>query len=355
MRRSVLIISLLLGFALSGLSQNLSYSQFYMNKMYINPSYAGLDNALNLSVHHRNQWLGVGEGNQFNASSISMDYGLAPQRKGPGAGLGFGLMYNRSEAGISNYRTNELSFTLASDAPRIGDEKRGFMAQFPFGVQVGFVNQKYDWSELIFSDQIDPVLGYVIPNNSSPADFNVTPDNTFMDIGFGGMAGIKFGDRRHPNFVSAGAAYHKYIRINDDYVGDYNMPSRITAHILYQKPINESTAIAPGVMYEKQGDLETLIIGSQVHFMKNFIAGMWFRNKNLSMKNYNYADLVLSFGWQYNNLTVGYSYDVTVSDLSHQNTTGTHEIAINFRLYDDKQRILNQRRSNTHCFFNNLQ
>ena len=35
------------------------YSQYFSNQMAINPAYAGADDALSISLIHRNQWTGV--------------------------------------------------------------------------------------------------------------------------------------------------------------------------------------------------------------------------------------------------------------------------------------------------------
>ena len=335
--------------------QDMDFSQFYHNKTLINPAYTGLQKSLNIAGVHRNQWLGVGEGNLFQSTAVVVDYGLSEKSSGKyGSGLGTGLIYKHSITGSSFYTTDKIRLNLSSDAPRIGKEKHGFMAQFPVGISLGYIRQKYDYHNLIFSDQLDPVLGVTGNGAGFPADIQDQASQQYLNVGFGGMFGVKLHkNNQQPVYFSLGFSYNRFFQISENIDEDYRLPNKWSIHTFYHQPINK-TMLSSGIIYQKQGTLQQLIMGSEFMPGERLSIGFWLRNKDYSLNFRNYSDLIFSLSYHYNQFVFGYSYDMTVSRLSNSSSRGTHEISLKVHLYNDQQRRINKRRENTTCFFHSM-
>lgn len=336
----------------SAQSQELNYSQFYHNKTMINPAYTGLTKQLSLTGLHRNQWMGIGDHNLFKSNAIIADYGLSEKSSGNyGSGLGLGLVYDQSTVGSSNYRTNQIRFNISSDAAKIGKERYGFMAQLPVGISIGYIKQQYDISSLIFSDQLDPVLGFVNPGTVNPELMSQNL-NQMLDIGAGGMFGIKLRKKNHQTtYISLGYSYNKYIQLNND--SEYSYPDKWSFHGFYHQPI-ETYMLSSGIIYQSRGDLKNFIIGTELSTEYNLGFGVWMRNQRHILDMSNYSDIIFDISYRHNQFVFGYSYDMSISSLSNKSSKGTHEISLKINFYDDKTRVKNQRRKNNTCFFQGL-
>jgi hypothetical protein len=136
---------------------------------------------------------------------------------------------------------------------------------------------------------------------------------------------------------------------------DYSMPTKHTVHGLFHAPLGDQMVIAPGFIYEQQKNLATATIGSQIYLNKDFLGGIWLRNRDFRLKGSNFTDLIVNLVYSFDRVMIGYSYDLTISSLGIGNTFGTHEVTLHVRLYNSNQRFINQRRSNSRCFFEGYQ
>ncbi len=79
--------------------------------------------------------------------------------------------------------------------------------------------------------------------------------------------------------------------------------------------------IAPNILYQQQGDFHQLNAGVYIIRLP-IVLGTWFRH------NFENADAVIVLvGINYQNLKIGYSYDITLSKLK-SNTGGAHEVSL---------------------------
>jgi type IX secretion system PorP/SprF family membrane protein len=81
--------------------QDITFSQFYSNPLYLNPAFAGSLNVPRLAVQHRNQWPAFGDA--FKTTTAAFDF---PVRKLQG-GLGFYLLNDEQAAG--SYRSLQFN------------------------------------------------------------------------------------------------------------------------------------------------------------------------------------------------------------------------------------------------------
>ena len=147
-------------------AQDPSFSQFYANRVYLNPGFVGLESGLTVSGVSRIQWLNVDRG--FKT------YGFTLETQLPHVRLGLGLHVLSNTEGIGNLSTNQGGLVLSYTIP-------GERDNIHFGMEARLVQKSIDWDQLIFSDQIDPIYGVVNATNLIPAHDNVL----YGDFDFG--------------------------------------------------------------------------------------------------------------------------------------------------------------------------
>jgi len=313
------------------LSQDISYSQFFNNKMYYNPAYAGDSKGMQAGMNYRNQWNKLAS--DFNNYMFSLDFS---EPNLPGAG-GLGIMFQSDFDGIGNIKTT--SATLVTSV-KIQTSKNFLMR---FGLNVGFARKSMNWDNLLFSDQIDPRYGRVNPSSFQQPDYNTI---TYPDVGAGllfkysketsytnhllGTLALSFQHLSTPNI----SFYHAEAKLPVKFVvmGDVLIHNQSGNISKYGRP-DSRLKINPAFMYEQQGKNSNFSIG--VNAYKSFLyAGMWLRSQTYTIENI--KDLVLMVG---TSIPIGndariklrYSYDYILTDMRRY-AGATHEISIIYEL-----------------------
>jgi type IX secretion system PorP/SprF family membrane protein len=137
MKLFILILFMLLTTPLLA-QQDPLYSQYMLNPLLINPSYAGLNNNFNGMVGYRTQWTGLeGQPKTLNASAHTS---LTNNK------IGIGILFVNDKVGnISNTETN------VSVAYKLQFKE----SLFSFGMQAGIQSFRVDNSEINLFDQDD--------------------------------------------------------------------------------------------------------------------------------------------------------------------------------------------------------
>jgi hypothetical protein len=90
--------------------------------------------------------------------------------------------------------------------------------------------------------------------------------------------------------------------------------------------------ISPNIIYDYQNKFQKLNLGLYLDWSP-FIVGTWFRHtiNNPESGFFDAFDaVVLLFGVQWEKLKIGYSYDITVSNLTNA-SGGAHEISASYQ------------------------
>ena len=173
-RRAMLIASLWLAVLVSfttirsAYAQDPSFSQFYANRVYLNPAFVGLESGITVSGVARMQWINVDHG--FKT------YGATVETQLPFVRTGIGLHVMSDEEGIAGLKTNQAGLVFSYVIP-------GQNSNIHFGMEGRLVQKSIDWDKLIFSDQIDPVYGVFQGSSMVPVLDNVM----YGDFDFGVM------------------------------------------------------------------------------------------------------------------------------------------------------------------------
>ena len=336
--------------ALGANAQDPTFSQFYLNKTYLNPAYAGHTKDLGVGFQSRYQWTGVP--GMFNTTTAHMNIGNA------GTGMGYGLQLYNNVEGEGRLRTQtaamQASYNTAGRFGRqLGKKLRGRKYILSFGLQ-GAVSQKsIDYTKFTFTDQLDPYDGIVQNRTALPQGGDVS--NIIIDV----SAGIRYRfevDRRG-SYVSLGAAMFHMNKPQESFYGyEAYLQPRYTGHMFYhfqtKKFVNNPSYLSIGYVVDKQQVLQTNTIYIAKDLVKYFTLGFAFRRMNIIQFDHNNDSFITQFTFSKDNLTVGYSYDVTVSSLGAFNTYGTHELGIIYVISGTELKR-RKKRTDRHndCFF----
>lgn len=312
-RNGLVLFLLLITYGLN--AQDPIYSQFYAAPLQINPAFAGTTFGPRIGLNYRNQWPSINQ--------AYVTYGLSYEHPIDELNSGLGIMIQNDVAGNGIYKTFSASGIYAYNL-RLG---RNFYAAL--GIEVSYSQQRLDWNQLIFLDQLDPFEGFD-PTNPLISD-ELTPDNLSQELFDVGTGMLLIG----PSFYGGFSIKHlttpneTYLDVNSNI--DNGLPMRITIHggteiDLKSNIRGEESFISPSIMYIKQGDFGQINAGSYFK-MGIFFAGVWYRHA------FSNGDaLIFLAGYQKGIYKFGYSYDWTVSNGLIGRTGGSHEASfiVNF-------------------------
>jgi len=315
----VLSFILLVSWGLSQ-AQDAQFSQFYANPLYLNPALAGATECGRVGLNYRNQW--------HSFSNAYVTYNVAYDQSLPGINSGFGILVMSDRQGDGALTRTSASL-IYSYKLKVSDP-----ILISFGVKGGYYMERLEWDKLIFADQINPTTGEI----DNPTLENRPPKDNISVVDF--SAGLVMG---YYDEWFIGVAVDHLTQPNLSFYDDPNskLPMKITAHggvtiNLSQGMLGnddpDDFVLQPNILYMQQGDFHQLNAGLYLK-KKPLVVGAWFRH------NFQNPDAFIALvGLSLNHLRIGYSYDVTVSQLS--GSGGSHEVSLawDFCIYSEAKR-----------------
>lgn len=304
MRRKSYVLILIVLSVLAKAQDN-HYSQFYANKIYLNPAFAGTNVCPRVILGFRDQWPGVT--GEYVSYTASYDQSVN--------GIGIGLLFNGDDAGRGILKTNNVSAVISPKVRVFQD----FILSF--AVEAGVVQKKLDHSTLLFPGQLStngPIPG--VPQEIQNDLSVLRPD-------------ISTGVLMYSKNLYAGYAMHHVMEPNIALIDpSSNAPlyRRHTAHLganfhLYEKDPKKrkmglGPKLSPQIIFQQQGPAREVNLG--MYYTQNkFTTGFYYRNEDA---------LVMLFGVQSRKFTFGFSYDITLSKLAN-NTMGAVELSTSYK------------------------
>ena len=311
-------ITLILLFAVAGMqgvnAQDVGFSQFYANPLYLNPAFAGSKVAPRIALSYRAQWPGLVSA--FSTVSASYDQYINDMHGGIGAIL---LSDRQGDHGMLN--TNMLA-AMYSFRFQLHEDIFVNLA-----LQAGVVNMNLNWDPNImrWPDQIDANCGWINLTSATP------PDNRskfYPDFAAGAMI---YGPAWY-----AGFAAHHLNQPSQGFYAEDRVPMKFTANAgglinLSEERRRQSSlglgtpVISPNFIYQYQGGFHYFNYGLCLDWMP-FLVGAWFRHSTTNVDAF-----IFMVGAQHDHFKIGYSYDVTLSEMGNS-TLGSHELTVGILL-----------------------
>ena len=331
LRRIIPLWIIVVVVALSGVAQDMHFSQFNQAPLYANPAFTGaFVGDQRVILNYKDQWRSIGV--PYRTAAISLDAGLF-KRKWKTAYLGAGLAVFNDRAGDTKFGLTQVNLS-ASGIVYINDKNH-----LSLGLQGGYAQRSVDkdamrWDEQFNGDYYDQSLasgestvfepyGFgdlsagFLWNFSAPAS-NVVKNNPLK-----WNVGVAFFHLNKPKqkFYSTNrdVLYAKMVVHGGGYVG--------LAHT--------KLALLPSIFYQRQGKSDELDIGMMVRFQLKEESKLTGLIKETAIRiggYYRLQDAVIpAFIIEFANFALGVSYDFNVSTLSAaSNAQGGIEISLKY-------------------------
>ena len=298
-----LMFLLLLGFGHNTIGQDVLFSQFYKNPIYINPALTALQECGRAYFNYRNTSIGPLD-QRFYALAFDIPF--------IESNSGLGAMFQWQEDGLK--RTGTFGFQFSR---KVSITENLFLTM---GMEAGGIFRTWNQSDIRLPSDID---------NSSGGGTGVTPPSTLIyDLAAG--AGVNYKQHyagfavRHITESQARA-----ININSPVYRKYI--AHYAARIPYRLPGARTGFFSPHVIFEQQNGNNHLTSG--VYAIYNKVgAGLWIRN-HFPFKT---SFLVLMATIKRQNFEFSYSYDFPLNGSGI--VTGGHEIALIYYLSTFKKK-----------------
>jgi type IX secretion system PorP/SprF family membrane protein len=348
-------------------AQDPFFSQFYANRVYLNPAYAGLDAGTQVTLNFRDQWFGIpdGAGTPFNGGYRT--YNATVNQRIPcfagidRANVGLAGSFFRDETGTAPLTTTgaalAFAFEYAIIDPGVNKKKGLSRLEGRIGAQLGYLQSTLVDGRFIYSYQLDPAAGLL----SDPSQLNLST-GSYPTMNIGGMlrGSVKHGLHDYTLF-SIGASLSNVNQPDisfEDGATDVNLPMRTTFHFGFTQKITSRRGtkhynpmyLAPQFRWDSQlgGKLNLYTAGTYV-LGRGYYSGIFFQfntpndpatNSGAAIGGRNSNALILNWGFDLRSVMdrgerwrnratgwiIGFSYDLPVSGVNSGATTGSLEV-----------------------------
>jgi len=300
--------------ALGASAQDVPFSQFYANPLYLNPAFAGSAVAPRISLSYRAQWPGLVS--PYTTVSASYDQYFNDLHGGIGAII---MSDRQGDHGILS--TNMLGAMYAFHFQITRD------IHMSAALQASLVQNALNWGTYMrFASQIDPETGYTYGIDGVQKPDNMSRISLDFNAGL-----LVSGSKWYGGF-----AISHLTQPNQAFYSEDRVPMKITVHgggffnvaeeARRQSSLGLGTPIiSPNIVYQYQGGMHYFNYGVYLDWVP-FMVGVWFRHGTENIDAF-----IFQAGVQQDHFKVGYSYDVTVSKLANS-TAGSHELTVGLLL-----------------------
>ena len=308
----ILLAALILLSAPAARAQDPGFSQFFASPLTLNPALTGKFNGvLRVAGNYRNQWPAIS--NAFITSTVSVDAPILTNKLPVNDtwGLGILAMNDKTADGIltSNYFSISTAYHKALD-------EDGYHS-IGVGFQGTYANQNLDGTRLTFEDGLQ--LDGTFLRSPTEAINSEYVSVHYFDADLGVLYNATTDGNN--NFYLGASAYHlnrpkaSFLGVDTIYV-----PVRETLHGGGFFPLagTASTIYISGLVSNQAGARQYVLGGAwsasastDANAPVNFYAGVWARFTN------NTTDALIPYvGLDYNDFSLGVTYDVNISPLS---------------------------------------
>jgi type IX secretion system PorP/SprF family membrane protein len=321
-----LLVAFIFLFVLNVKGQDPHFSQYFSSPLTLNPANTGnFEGPYRVASNFRNQWQGIG--NPYVTGTFSFDAEFMKDRIQDGDKFAVGVLglYDRALGGKFNasFAGVSLGYHLWLDEDR--------MNKLSVGFQSVLVNKRLDLYNITFASQFTsqgfdlniPSNEIILNNNINYVDWNT---------------GLLYNHLGENGSYYAGVSAYHITRPKEGFIGEKSssVPMRFTVNAGMNRYLGEMGVLMGSAMFQSQGNANELTVGfaygqylsSAGNDISVFMGG-WYRNKE---------SIIPYFGFNYNNLQIGLSYDVVTSGLNLSKTSNRSiEISAIFSFRDLSQ------------------
>lgn len=315
------LLVLILGFHLTyGFAQDVQYSQFYANPLYLNPAFVGSTGLTRLGVNFRSQWPSLDQ--SFVAYTAYADHFVENYQSG------IGISISGARESFTQSQVHEIGL-LYSYRLRLG-ERRFIHA----GFQGTFVARDALFDRVVLGTQLDIDRGVIL---GSPGD-GFEGDSKLRDVDLN--TGLLYYDDK---FWFGVSVFHllgpeiSYLEMDGNKLPiKYSFQGGVKFDMApgdindYFNNTDQERSLSFAFNYKKQGQFSQLDIGSEFYF-EPLVLGIWYRGLPTKYNLPNNESIISLVGVRFDSrMEFGYSFDYAISKLGQKYSGGAHEISIRY-------------------------
>jgi type IX secretion system PorP/SprF family membrane protein len=320
MRKLVIWIIITWGIPFEGIAQDVQYSQYYSNPIFLNPAMTGSTSLKRVGVNFRNQWPSLDQ--TFLAYTAYFDF---YEEK---VNSGFGIIIHGANESFTRTSLNEVGLVYSY---RLQISEYNYIQA---GLQGSFITRDALFDRVILGTQLDIDKGVIIgePGGSFEGDSRLRAADAhagLMYFGKKAWLGVSAFHLLKPeiSFISGNSnklpmkySVHGGYRFNLA-AGDIND---------FLNNTDQRRSLALGFNYKKQGQYSQLDLGTEF-FFEPLVLGLWYRGLPTKYELPNNESLIAVVGLSLNSgLELGYSFDFPISELGYGGSGGSHEISMRY-------------------------
>lgn len=326
--KKVLVGLLLLLWSSLAFAQDIQYSQYYANPIYLNPAFTGSTGLTRAGVNFRNQWPAMDA--SFVAYTAYFDH--YEER----INSGFGLIVQGAQESFTQTSLNEIGLTYSYRLKL--DEKNYIQA----GVQGSFVARDALFDRVILGTQLDIDTGRILgePGGGFEGDSQIKSADAHAGLLYYGEKawfGVSVAHLLEPE-MSYLADNSNQLPMKYSLHGGYRIDLAAGDINDYFNNTDQERSLALGFNYKKQGEFSQLDLGAEF-FFEPLVLGMWYRGLPTKYSLPNNESLVFLLGVNIPlGLDLGYSFDYAISKLGTSSSGGSHELSLRYVFSPQKPR-----------------
>lgn len=304
-------------------AQDIHYSQFFNSPLNLNPALTGvIQGQQRLTANYRSQWASVPV--DYSTFSIEYDRNFTSPEDTTGF-FSLGALINYDQAGAVDFSLLNLGLSASYSLP-LNDH-----SYITPGIQVALNSRRIDWGKAITGNQYDPDLG-TQNVNISPEILN-NDGIAFVDLTFG----VNYHrGKSYRDFLDVGIGAFHLLTPNQSFDENFtsNLNRKVSIYAMGSRELTDRLDILLNGLYSNQVTYQEIVLNAQ---------GKIYLNKNKERNTALYLGLGYRVGdafypmiaVQYQNIYVGFNYDINISDFSHATgNKGGPELSFRYLIYN---------------------
>lgn len=308
MKKILVVLGVLI--SVTAFGQDPQFSQYYQSPTYLNPGFTGITPQQRLVLNHRLQWPNLPQA--YATYAASYDIFVEELRSG------FGIQFMSDRMGSAGWSTTAVNMLYSYKVKLT----QGLV--FSPGLSFGYGTNGIDRNKLKLGD------GLEYDGISIDPDVFKLGRQSYFDFASGFLMytksfwfGAAFSHMNEPNLSVLGE--ESRLEMKSTYHAGFRWTIKNN-----RRNQGKNDYLTPSLIYRTQGaSFKQFDIGLNYH-IDPVSVGIWYRGKPWSKSVINSSErdaLILYLGMYLKQLTVGYSYDFTISELQTA-SGGAHEISI---------------------------
>lgn len=301
--------------------QDLHFSQYTMSPLNLNPALTGFQEGnLRANLNYRNQWFSV---SSFSTYAFSADANIIRENLDYDM-LGVGLSFFHDIEEKNGYSNTNISLSAAYNV-KLSEKPLQYLG---FGVQPSLIKKQINLMDAVYGTLFET------GNNTDPLGFSEYGGFKF-DINMGLSYYIYF-NKKH--VINTGFTMSHITEPNFGLLGSDNLYRKYTLYVLteFEAGISGLAWLKPSVYFTKQGPSLEFMPGlaARIQFynaINNVYLGFGgaMRLVGHEASKLKGTDFIGSVNFTYEFFTLGFSYDMSISDLKSATTrNGGPEISL---------------------------